>query len=101
MNESALLKELQKLPNVGPSVARDLILIGVKDPKDLAKMNPDEMYIRLCRETRSKQDPCVWDVFAALVALAKGGPKKPWYHFTPERKRRWGIRNPLDEISIF
>jgi len=99
MNEQALLKELQKLKNVGPAIARDLVMIGVKDPKDLAKMNPDDMYKRLCKETGARQDPCVWDVFAAIVDLARGGPPQPWWRFTEERKKRWKARNPLDELS--
>ena len=100
MDQAALLKELQKMKNVGPSIARDLVKLGVKDPKDLARMNADDMYIRLCEETGTRQDPCVWDTFAAIIDLAKGNPPRPWWHFTPERKKRWGIKNPLDQISL-
>jgi len=28
----------------------------------------------------------VRDVFAAVVSYAEGGPARPWWEFTPERK---------------
>lgn len=87
-----LSKELQRIPNVGPRIAEDLIRIGVTDPRQLSKMDPDAMYERLCALTGSRQDPCVWDTFAAVVDYAKTGVKKPWWHFTPERKARWAKR---------
>ncbi|MEY2808224.1 MAG: hypothetical protein RIR65_2641 [Planctomycetota bacterium] len=45
------------------------------------------MYERLQVLTRSKQDPCVLDVFMALVDFAGGAPARPWWKYTPLRKR--------------
>ena len=35
-----------------------------------------------------EHDPCVRDVFAAVVSYAQGDPARPWWEFTPERKAR-------------
>ena len=90
MNDTTVLKkELQKIPNVGPAIAQDLVLLGVKEVSQLAGMDPDDMYDRLCQISGSRQDPCVWDTFAAVVDYAKRGEPKPWWSFTAERKKRW------------
>jgi hypothetical protein len=34
----------------------------------------------------------VRDVFAAVVSHADGGPARPWWEFTPERKARDAVR---------
>jgi hypothetical protein len=44
------------------------------------------VYSRLQQLTGSKQDPCVWDVFAAIIHEAKTGENKPWWDFTKLRK---------------
>lgn len=83
------LKSLQELQNVGPATAADLLLLGIRSPEDLATRDPDEMFDSLCLLTGERQDPCVWDVFCALVTHAKGGPSLPWWKYTPERKAQW------------
>jgi hypothetical protein len=90
MSDTEVMKELQKLPNVGPATAKDLLLLGIRCKQDLADKNPDELYERLSALTGHRQDPCVRDVFAALVDHAKGAPARPWWHYTPERKRGIG-----------
>jgi hypothetical protein len=42
----------------------------------------------LQRLTGKRQDPCVWDTFAAAIHQARTGEALPWWHFTRERKRR-------------
>jgi hypothetical protein len=79
---------LQKIPNVGPKMAADLIRLGVSSLEDAAGRDPDEMYHELCAIDARRHDPCVRDVFAAVVSYADGGPARPWWEFTPERKAR-------------
>ena len=38
-----------------------------------------------------RQDPCVWDTFAAAIHQARTGEALPWWHFTVERKRRVAV----------
>ena len=86
--DEIVLKELQKLPNIGPACGRDLILIGVRKVEDLKGRNADEMYEMLCERTGKRHDPCVHDTFASEVHFAKTGEAKRWWAFTPERKKR-------------
>jgi hypothetical protein len=63
--------EFQDLPGIGPSLAADLRLLGVKSFRDLARRDPERLYARLCDITRSKQDPCVLYVFRCAVYAAR------------------------------
>jgi hypothetical protein len=59
--------EFEALPGIGPSLAGDLRLLGVKSFPDLARRDPERLYARLCDITKSKQDPCVLYVFRCAV----------------------------------
>lgn len=90
----AIRRELRKLPNVGPRVADDLVRLGITQVKDLVGRNADEMYEAICKADRTRHDPCVWDVFAAVVDFAKGGPPRKWWEYTRIRKKRDQGANP-------
>lgn len=86
MDERALLKEFQKLPNIGPAGARDLVLLGIKSVDDLKTRTADDLYAGLCAKTGTRQDPCVWDTMASVVHYAQTGERKKWWEFTAIRK---------------
>jgi hypothetical protein len=77
---------LQAIPNVGPKMAAELLKLGVRRLEDVAGRDPDEMYHELCATDAKRHDLCVRDVFAAMVSYADGGPARPWWEFTPQRK---------------
>ncbi len=77
---------LRGIPNVGPKMASALLRLGVTRLQDAAGRDPDEMYHELCAIDAKRHDPCVRDIFAAVVSYAEGGPARPWWEFTPERK---------------
>ena len=79
---------LQEIPNVGPKMAAVLIKLGITRLQDAAGRDPDEMYHELCAIDAKRHDPCVRDIFAAVVSHAEGGTARPWWEFTPERKAR-------------
>ena len=81
------ITDLTKIPNVGPAIAANLRLIGVQSPGDLLGKDPYTMYDDLCRITGVRHDPCVIDVFMAAVRFMAGESAKPWWKYTPERKR--------------
>ena len=85
--DRAVARALMELPNVGPATARDLIVLGIKSLRDLRCRDPDVMYAALCAYDGVRLDPCCRDVFAALVDFANGAPARPWWKYTPERKR--------------
>jgi len=61
---------LTKIPGVGKSIARDLLLLGFSDIKQLEGQNPQIMYDNLCKITNSKQDKCLLYVFRCAVYFA-------------------------------
>ena len=84
-------KEIEKLidlPNVGKSIEKDLVLLGIKEPLDLVGRDPYQMYSNLCEVTGQKYDPCVIDIFISAVRYMEGGPPKKWWEYTNERKRK-------------
>ena len=87
MKQRVHVKELQDIPNVGPAIERDLILIGVMDPVSLIGRDPYQMYDELCAATASRHDPCVIDVFISAVRYMEGAPAKKWWEYTRERKQ--------------
>lgn len=93
--------EFEQIPNIGESLAEDLRSIGLKHPVDLKKQNPYEMYLKLCRKTKSYQDPCVLDVFISAVSFMKGKGVRMWWEFTPERKKNFHIvAEEIDRLKL-
>lgn len=80
--------ELFSLMNVGPAIYKDLEILGIGSIQQLSKEDPDELYARLQQLTGQRHDPCVWDVFAAIIHEAKTGEKTPWWQWTSVRKRK-------------
>ena len=84
------LQTLTDLPNIGPAMARDLRLLGFGHPSQLTGQDPQDLYDRLCRLTGKRQDPCVLDVFVSVTRFMDGEEPRPWWEYTPERKKSQG-----------
>jgi hypothetical protein len=82
---------LEQLPNIGPSLAADLRLIGVLTPQDLIGQDGYALYRRLCEVTRVRHDPCVLDTFLAATDFMQGAPASPWWQYTQQRKQLYGV----------
>jgi Pathogenicity locus len=80
------MARLREIPNVGPRMAEDLLKLGITRLEEATGRDPYEMYYELCAIDAKRHDPCVRDVFAAVVSYAEGEPARPWWEFTPERK---------------
>lgn len=85
--ERSKVKRLIDLPNVGPAMAKDLELLGIRTPVQLVGQDPVELYHRLCKQSRTRHDPCVLDVFISVTRFMAGEAPRPWWHYTEERKR--------------
>jgi len=81
------MDRLQDLANVGPAVERMLGRLGVTAPAQLAGQDPYELFERLCAVDGRRHDPCLLDTFMSAVDQADGEPARPWWEYTPERKR--------------
>ncbi len=80
--------ELLSLMNVGPATFKDLEILGITNIQQLSEADPDELYSRLAEITGHPHDPCVWDVFAAIIHEAKTGETTPWWQWTAVRKKK-------------
>ncbi len=91
MNPAKVVREnvtkLTDLPNIGPSLAKDLQSIGIQSPDQLKNRSALELYEALCEKTASRQDPCVLDVFMSITDFMNGAEPKVWWAYTQERKR--------------
>jgi hypothetical protein len=87
---AAECESLEQLPNIGPSLAADLRLLGVEHPRELAKRDAFQLYQSLCTITGQRQDPCVLDTFLAATDFMRGAPARPWWAYTAERKAVYG-----------
>jgi hypothetical protein len=97
---------LETIPNIGASLARDLRSIGIKQPQDLIGRDPHALYQALCDRTRTRQDPCVLDTFISAVRFMEGGPARPWWRYTAERKKKfpslsWRGSEPRKRVQRF
>jgi hypothetical protein len=81
---------LEQLPNIGPALAEDLRLIGIRHPAQLRGRDPFVMYQSLCAATGHRQDPCVLDTFMAATDFMRGAAPSPWWHYTAQRKLLYG-----------
>ena len=81
------VSELTELPNIGKSIAEDLRSIGISHPQELIGKNPVLMYEKLRKKSGGRLDPCVLDVFMSVVSFMEGGKPRPWWFFTPKRKK--------------
>lgn len=83
MPPSLTLKDLR---NIGPAALGDFVVLGIETVAQLAACEPGNLYVDLQRLTGKRQDPCVYDVFAAAVHQARTGEAKNWWAFTTDRK---------------
>ena len=91
------IARLEDIPNVGPGVAADLRQLGITTPGELQGRDPYALYDDLCRLTGQRHDPCLLDTFIAAVRYMEGGPKKPWWKYTAERKREMAARSARNQ----
>jgi len=90
------LKKLTDLPNVGKAVEKDLQLLGFLAPEQLIGQCPFRLFQRLCEITGENHDPCMLDLFLSVADFLDGNRPRPWWEFTPLRKRLFAGR-PADE----
>ncbi|MBY0310288.1 helix-hairpin-helix domain-containing protein [Patescibacteria group bacterium] len=83
------VKKFQDIPNVGPAMARDFAILGLKAPKDLVLKDPLKLYKKMCTIRGVRQDPCVLDTYMAAIDFMNGAPSCPWWSYTKTRKKEY------------
>ncbi|MDQ6808668.1 MAG: helix-hairpin-helix domain-containing protein [Verrucomicrobiota bacterium] len=81
---------MEAIPNIGRSIANDLRLIGITEPRQLVGRDPRSLYLKLCKKTGVRQDPCVLDTFVSAVRFMEGAPALPWWYYSAKRKKEAG-----------
>jgi hypothetical protein len=83
--------DLQSLPGIGPSLAEDLVELGLRSPEDLHGQDPEALYADLCALRGRRLDPCVLYAFRCAVHAATTGDDDPelrkWWNWK-ERSTR-------------
>ena len=79
-------KTIAELKNVGPATLGDYAQLGITTLDELRVCDPTKLYHELSAITKVRQDPCVWDVFAANIHEAKTKEAYSWWYFTRIRK---------------
>lgn len=69
--------ELEVIPSVGPSIADDLISMGITRVSQLKGRSPEALYRKLCALTGERQDPCVLYTFRCAVYYASNAKHDP------------------------
>jgi hypothetical protein len=87
-----VIATLEDLPNVGKAIADDFRALGIHKPAQLKRKEPYTLYDRLNRVTGVRHDPCLLDTFIAVTRFVDGGPARPWWTYTAERKRKFSER---------
>jgi hypothetical protein len=85
-------KELRQIPGVGPSIANDLLAIGINSIADLKGRDPQELYDASNRHAGVVQDRCLLYVFRCAVYYATAGKHDPeklkWWNWKDDAKSR-------------
>jgi hypothetical protein len=68
---------LHEIPGVGPSIAANLVELGVHEVADLRGRDPGELYERLCALRGTHIDRCVLYVFRGAVYYASRSQHDP------------------------
>jgi hypothetical protein len=66
----AAAEELEQIPGVGKSIARDLRILGITSVAQLQGQDPERLYQRLCDFRAAPVDRCVLYVFRCAVYYA-------------------------------
>lgn len=65
-----ILKTLQTIPGVGPSIAEDLYQLNIRSVEELRERDPEMMYEKFCDMKGQKIDRCLLYVFRCAVYYA-------------------------------
>ncbi len=81
--------DLQTIPGVGPSIARDLRDLGFARVEDLEGQDPEALYKQVCALRGTRVDPCVLYVFRTAVYFASTANHEPsllkWWNWKGRR----------------
>ena len=75
--QSPSLQQLQQIPGVGKTIARDMKNIGIHSIDDLKGQQAEQLYDRLCEFKASPVDRCMLYVFRCAIYYASNNEHDP------------------------
>lgn len=85
-----VVKQLQKIPGVGPSIANDLYLQGIRSIDDLKYKDAQKMYKEQCELQGIHVDRCLLYVFRCAIYFASHTHHRPelllWWNWKDKSK---------------
>lgn len=85
------IRDLRRIPGVGPSIAEDLWALGVRRVDDLRGRDPERLYERRCRQQGVRIDRCLLYVFRCAVYFASHDEHDPellkWWNWKDRGER--------------
>lgn len=76
-DKQRIVKQLQVIPGVGPSIADDLYELGIRKPDDLKGKDAQQMYDEHCAQRGMPVDRCVLYVFRCAIYYASNQRRDP------------------------
>ena len=80
-------QKLETIPGVGPSIAKALSDLGIREVSDLRSSDPERMFTELCELRGEPIDRCVLYVFRCAVYFASET------HPDPELLKWWNWKD--------
>jgi hypothetical protein len=82
------IRRLSVIPGIGPSLAADLYLLGIRKVESLKGSDPEALYRKLCRQVGGPVDRCVLYTFRCAAYYAtetRHDPEKlKWWNWMDE-----------------
>ncbi len=83
-------RQLGNLRGIGTKMLEDFSLLGITSVRQLEAANADELYLRMCDLTGTRQDPCVLDTYRCAIEQARNSELPPeqrdWWYWSRLRK---------------
>ncbi len=86
---ASAVRDLRRIPGVGPSIADDLWRLGVHRVDELRGANPEALYGRFCALAGGTVDRCLLYVFRCAVYFAE----TPEPARDPEKLKWWSWKD--------
>lgn len=101
--EKQSLKELQIIPGVGKSVAKNLYDIGIKKVSDLKGKDPEKLYQKSNKLVGALQDLCLLYTFRCAVYFAESTNPNPellkWWNWKDTNEKNKKTKHTYNNTS--
>jgi hypothetical protein len=91
-SKKEILKRLQVIPGVGPSIANDLYELNITSVGQLRGRDPEKLYQKRCEQQAILIDRCLLYVFRCAVYYASAPRPHPelllWWNWKDSEKHR-------------